>query len=63
MTEGIRVLIADDDRDMRLVLRRMVEKAEGFSVVGEAADGAELMRLFTENHPKVIFLDVDMPAT
>jgi two-component system, LytTR family, response regulator len=58
----IPVLIADDDPDVCAVLRRIIDKAEGFTVVGEAADGVELMRLYNEKKPGVVFLDVDMPA-
>ena len=57
----ITVLIADDDPGMRLVMRRLVEQAEGYALVGEAADGAELIRLYDEQRPEVVLLDVEMP--
>lgn len=57
-----KVLIADDDAGMRLVLRKLVEKAEGFQVVGEAADGPETLQLAESLRPQVVFLDVDMPV-
>lgn len=56
-----KVLLADDDSGMRLVLRKMVERVEGFEVMGEAKDGEEVLRLVNEHHPHVIFMDVDMP--
>ena len=46
---------------MRLILRKLVERAEGFEIVGEAEDGEEGLRLFEEKRPDVVFLDVDMP--
>lgn len=58
---GTRVLIADDDTGMRLVLRKAVEKADGFTVVGEAEDGDAALRLFDSLRPEMVFLDVEMP--
>ena len=58
----IRVLIADDEPGMRMILRKMIARVDGYELVGEAADGAELMRLFDELRPQVVFLDVDMPV-
>ncbi|MGI5885345.1 MAG: LytR/AlgR family response regulator transcription factor [Candidatus Spyradocola sp.] len=57
----LRVLLCDDEPGMRLILRKLVERAEGFSIVGEAEDGEEGLRLFEELRPDVVFLDVDMP--
>lgn len=56
-----RVLIADDEPGMRLILRKKIEKAEGFALAGEAVNGEEAVSLFQELHPQVVFLDVDMP--
>lgn len=58
----IRILIADDDAGMRLVMRRLVEKCGGYELVGEATDGDELMRLYDENEPAVVLMDVEMPG-
>ena len=60
--QTIRVLIADDEPGMRLILRKMIARVEGYTLVGEAADGAELMEKFTALRPQVVFLDVDMPV-
>ena len=60
--DEIRVLIADDDEGMRLIERKMIERVEGFRLVGEARDGNELLELAEELHPQVIFLDVEMPG-
>ncbi len=60
--QGIRVIIADDEPGMRLILRKMISRVEGYVLVGEAADGAELLEQFERLHPQVVFLDVDMPV-
>ncbi|MBR6767544.1 MAG: response regulator transcription factor [Clostridia bacterium] len=57
----IRVIIADDDSGMRLIMRRLVEKAEGYEIVGEAVNGKQLIEMYDEMHPEVILLDVEMP--
>lgn len=60
--EAFQVLIADDDDAMRGMLRHVIDKAEGFALAGEAADGEETMRKFEELKPHVVFLDVEMPG-
>src|SRR3954447_3517522 len=57
----VRLLLVDDHRMLRESLRRAMEDA-GFDVVGEAADGAEAVRLAEELHPDVILMDVTMPV-
>lgn len=59
--DPIRILIADDDAGMRLVMRKLAEQAEGYALVGEATDGAELIRLYDELKPEVVLMDVEMP--
>jgi AmiR/NasT family two-component response regulator len=55
-----RVLIAEDEALIRLDLREMLEE-EGFTVVGEAADGEEAVALATELQPDLVICDVKMP--
>lgn len=62
MMENLRVMIADDDNGMRNILRRMIEKTEGFSLVAEAENGQEALQLAERYHPQVVFLDVEMPG-
>ena len=56
----VRLLLVDDHRMLRQGLRRSLE-AEGFDVVGEAADGDEAVRLSISLAPDVILMDVSMP--
>ena len=60
--EEIRVLIADDEPGMRMILRKMIARVEGFVLVGEATNGGELMEMYKALRPQVVFLDVDMPV-
>ena len=62
MEDGIRVVIADDEEGMRMILRKMIAKAGGFALCGEAASGPELLRLVETHKPQVCFLDVEMPG-
>ena len=59
---GITVVIADDTPDMRMVLRLALSDEEGFSVVGEAGDGAEAVDLASRHQPDVVVLDLAMPV-
>jgi two-component system response regulator NreC len=56
----LRVLLADDHSIVRRGLRSLLEDA-GISVVGEAADGLEAIKLCEEHRPDVLILDVAMP--
>ena len=56
----MRVLLADDHSIVRRGLRGLLETA-GLTVVAEAADGLEAVRLCEEQHPDVMILDIGMP--
>ena len=58
----IRIVTADDDPGMRVVMKKIIERAEGYALVGEAADGNALLKLYEEARPEVLFMDVEMPA-
>ena len=46
--EEIRVVIADDESGMRMILRKMIEKADGFTLCAEADNGKDLLKLVEE---------------
>ena len=58
---NIRVLIADDDPGMRLLLRKVLERTEGYELLGEAEDGQGLISLYESMKPDMVILDVEMP--
>ena len=54
------MLLADDHGIVRRGLRSLIEEA-GLSVVAEAADGLEALRLTEEHRPDLLVLDIGMP--
>ena len=57
----LRVVIAEDEALIRLDLKEMLEE-EGYSVVGEAADGQAAIDLAVKERPGLVILDVKMPV-
>ena len=56
------VLIADDHPLVRQGLRAVLGGGDGLTVVGEASDGDEVVRLATELEPDVVVMDLQMPG-
>jgi DNA-binding NarL/FixJ family response regulator len=54
------VVIVDDHDAFRVAARALLE-AEGFSVVGEAADGASALAAVAQLRPDVLLLDIHLP--
>ena len=59
----IRVLVADDHPMLREGLVAVLGTQPDFDVIGEAADGSEVVRLAQTLRPDVILLDLEMPET
>ncbi|KAF4406461.1 MULTISPECIES: response regulator transcription factor [Streptomyces] len=59
----IRVLLADDQALLRSAFRILVDSEPGMEVVGEAADGADAVRLAAEQRADVVLMDIRMPGT
>jgi two-component system, NarL family, response regulator NreC len=58
---SIRILLADDHTVVRDGLRALLEKQPDMTVVGEAADGRDSVRLAEEQSPDVVVMDIAMP--
>jgi DNA-binding NarL/FixJ family response regulator len=58
---NIRVLVADDHELFRDGVRKLLESAGNISIVGEAADGIECLRLLEKLKPDILLLDLRMP--
>jgi DNA-binding NarL/FixJ family response regulator len=57
----IRILIADDDPTIRLLLRRLLEKQPGWQVCGEASNGIEAIEGVERFAPDIVVMDLAMP--
>lgn len=57
----VRVLLADDHGVVRKGLRLLLEQYPELEVVGEAANGREVVRLAREIQPDVVLMDIAMP--
>lgn len=56
-----KILIVDDSRTSRKILRAILEEAN-FEVVGEAVNGQDGIDKYQELHPDIVTLDVTMPV-
>ena len=56
----IKVCIIEDEPEIRKLLRMIVEKQEGFTVVSENGDFASAVSDFTKYRPDVAFVDIDL---
>jgi len=57
----IRVMIVEDDAEMRLLVRRMLDRM-GFAQIYAAKDGAEALPLALSQQPHLIIADYEMPT-
>jgi len=59
---SIRVLIVDDSKVVREIVKRILHDTGGFEVVGEAENGLDGVRLCLEKKPDVVIMDLRMPV-
>lgn len=58
----VRILLADDHTVVRNGLRLILERQPSFEVVGEAADGREVVAVAEAQRPDVVVMDIGMPG-
>lgn len=56
----IKVMLIEDEEKIRLILRKMIEKVEGFEVIAETDSFATSIAEFSAKRPDVVFVDVDL---
>lgn len=61
MTSMLRIVVADDEPDVREYFERVLRRL-GHEVVGVAGDGKELLRICEEAKPDLVISDIKMPA-
>jgi two-component system LytT family response regulator len=57
----LRALIVDDEELARQVLRELIQTHPEIQIVAECANGFEAVKAVAEHHPRLLFLDVQMP--
>lgn len=57
----LKVILAEDDHNMRLVLNNVLSKFPEVEIIGEVDNGKQLIEMVEQIKPEIIFLDVDMP--
>jgi DNA-binding NarL/FixJ family response regulator len=57
----IKVLVADDHDSFRRILSTFLKSQQGIEVVGEAANGQEVVEKAEHLHPDLVLMDVHMP--
>jgi two-component system response regulator (stage 0 sporulation protein A) len=61
MSNGIKIIVADDNRNVCEMLQNYLQGQEGLNIVGVAYNGLEAWELIQTKEPDVIILDVVMP--
>lgn len=62
MENRITVVLADANEEFRTALQQTLENAEGFDVVGSAADGLAAAQLVQEKRPQLLVMDLLLPG-
>lgn len=59
--DSVRILLADDHPSIRSGIRKLLEYEPEITVIGEAGDGKEALRLAQQLDPDILLLDIEMP--
>lgn len=60
--QKIKIILADDHPLIREGFRSLLGKSEHFEIVGEAANGQQLIELVEQLHPDIVLTDISMPV-
>lgn len=61
MAAPYRIVLADDHAMIRRGVKRIIQEIEDLEVVGEAADGLQLLKIVKESPPDMVITDISMP--
>jgi len=61
MENKIRVLVVDDEKPARDLIRHYLAYHDRFKIIAEAENGFEALKLIQEEKPNLVFLDIQMP--
>lgn len=56
----VKVMLVEDEPEIRLILGKQIGRQDGFEVVSEAGTFAEAIQEFTKYKPEVVFVDIDL---
>lgn len=57
----VRILLADDDATIRMLLRRLLEANPEWQICGEATDGIDAVQKVMQGSPDLVIMDLSMP--
>ena len=57
----LKILIVEDDPQMRLILSKALQSIPDVQIVGEAGTGTQAVEKMVELEPDVVFMDIDLP--
>lgn len=60
--DKIKILIADDVKETRDIVKKIIELEDDFEIVGEAVDGQEAVDKIKKLKPDVVLMDINMPV-
>ncbi len=61
MRKAIRIVLVDDHPILRESLQSLLDRQDGFDVVGDAGDGRSALRVVKEHAPDIVIMDISMP--
>ena len=59
----IKIILVEDEIGVRKLLRKIIERKEGFEIVGECDNLTDAVTLFRKTRAEVVFLDIELSGT